>query len=331
MSNITNNPTWGFKFQMNNPNSLVPTYGNWCGSNWSAGQRIKEKILTNDQIKVPPTIVNSRPSPLDSWCKTHDLEDSDAYSKPDQRLRILISDINLVNKASTTTWPRLTLGETVYSSLMNGAFRLKIKLFDFPKAIGEKMTRFAMNSFPSQFTRNQSERAATITPNNTARSVASARTQPIARPFQLPPPWLSRSQPAQLGSGRWGRPANRSNAPQWFSSPNPWRSTPAVTHILALRTNQPAWLPTPTRFHTPVRAPIPTPIATPIRIPIRAPWMPSTPHSFGQPRFNTSAHNLVQALSTFTPASSAQTRWPSFNRWSASQHHSGPAWLTIPR
>ena len=230
---------------------------------------------------------------------------------------------------SATTWPRLTLGETVYSSLMNGAFRLKINFYDVPKAIGEKMTRFAMDTFPSRFTRNQTARAANITPipSSTARSVASARTQPISRPFQLPPPWLSRSQPAQLGSGRWNLPANRSNAHQWFSSPTPRRSTTAATNILAFRTNQPAWLSKPTRVHTPVRAPMPTPIRTPIR----APWMPSTPHSFGQPRFNTSAHSLVQAMSTFKPAFSAPTRWPSFNRWSASQHHSGPSWLTIPR
>ncbi len=47
MPNIPGSPDnkIGFpEFSITNPASMIPTYGNWCGPSWAAGQRITAPI-----------------------------------------------------------------------------------------------------------------------------------------------------------------------------------------------------------------------------------------------------------------------------------------------
>lgn len=56
---------------------MVRYHGNWCGPNWTAGQRKPASALTDDDRRVPAI------DALDAACKEHDVDIADAETKED--------------------------------------------------------------------------------------------------------------------------------------------------------------------------------------------------------------------------------------------------------
>lgn len=89
------NPTWGLNFKFNDPTTWLPTFGNWCGPDWSAGAKSTTPQLTTNQLLTGPTRVNGQDSLIDILCKAHDKAYSDAYGQPNSRMLILKADVSL--------------------------------------------------------------------------------------------------------------------------------------------------------------------------------------------------------------------------------------------
>ena len=190
--------------------------------------------------------------------------------------------------------------------------------WDIPKTIVETIRNTApprLNSVPFLSIRNRRPiKSARWNWKNPASRTAIDHAPTLSRPVHQPNAsarWISHPAPTELGPGRWNFLRRSSRI---TSRPT---SQPMTHTRPTFRANTPAWLNNPASF----------------RNPVRVPWMPAPQPApfFSQPRYHANANSLVQAMSTFKPAFSAATRWPSFNRWSASQHRNGPSWLTIPR
>ncbi|MFY1927702.1 hypothetical protein ACOTDZ_31495, partial [Achromobacter dolens] len=79
--------------------SLVPIYGNWCGPDWSAGQRggelSRDELVRGAAFKRPGVDGTAQESPLDAMCKDHDLAYFDAKGQPDEAMQKLKADAAL--------------------------------------------------------------------------------------------------------------------------------------------------------------------------------------------------------------------------------------------
>ena len=121
-------------FNLLNPVTYVPVFGNWCGPSWSAGQRTSG-VLTAEQLLVGGLTVTGadgirRQSLVDLACKAHDIEYSAAEGKPNQALLTLQADLTLVQSVSTLNWNQLNSNEKVYAGAMAAAFIAKLASVD---------------------------------------------------------------------------------------------------------------------------------------------------------------------------------------------------------
>ncbi|EGP43498.1 hypothetical protein [Achromobacter insuavis] len=121
------------------PTSYMPVYGLWCGPNWSAGERggektraqlVESEVLTRIGIDgVTPEI-----SPVDSFCKDHDIAYFDARGQPDEAMRKLEADLVLMARLEQLDFDQLPETERLYGRLMSFAFFEKILCVDLPNA-----------------------------------------------------------------------------------------------------------------------------------------------------------------------------------------------------
>lgn len=126
------------------PTSYIPVYGFWCGPNWSAGERGGEKsraqliespVLTRIGIDgVTPGI-----SPVDSFCKDHDIAYFDAQGQPDEAMKKLEADLVLMARLDQLDFDQLPAVERLYARLMSFVFFEKIICVDLPNASSEWM------------------------------------------------------------------------------------------------------------------------------------------------------------------------------------------------
>lgn len=126
------------------PTSYMPVYGLWCGPNWSAGERggektraqlVESEVLTRIGIDgVTPEI-----SPVDSFCKDHDIAYFDARGQPDEAMRKLEADLVLMARLEQLDFDQLPETERLYGRLMSFAFFEKILCVDLPNASSEWM------------------------------------------------------------------------------------------------------------------------------------------------------------------------------------------------
>ena len=100
-------------FSLLNPSTWIPTFGNWCGPGWSAGERTTGK-LTAQQIAVGGISINDRPSPVDLACKAHDLAYEAAAGQPNEKQLILQADVRLEQDIAALPWSSLTVQESAY-------------------------------------------------------------------------------------------------------------------------------------------------------------------------------------------------------------------------
>ncbi len=119
-------------------------YGLWCGPNWSAGERGGEK--TREQLVESAVLtrigidgVTPEISPVDSFCKDHDIAYFDAQGQPDEAVRKLEADLVLMARLEQLDFDQLPAAERVYGRLMLYAFFEKILLVDLPNASSEWM------------------------------------------------------------------------------------------------------------------------------------------------------------------------------------------------
>lgn len=126
--------------------SLVPIYGNWCGPDWSAGQRggelSRDELVRGAVFKRPGVDGTTEDSPLDAMCKDHDLAYFDAKGQPDEAMQKLKADVALMTKLSQLKQESLPDVERTYSKLMVFAFAEKIWNFDLP-ALGYQLVQSA--------------------------------------------------------------------------------------------------------------------------------------------------------------------------------------------
>ena len=74
---MTNSVISFLGFDPTQASTYIPTFGNWCGPNWSAGQR-NIQLTATDMAKYPAAITPGpdgtlQPSPVDALCKNHDM------------------------------------------------------------------------------------------------------------------------------------------------------------------------------------------------------------------------------------------------------------------
>ena len=151
MSHHHNNPTWKYDFQLNNPDTWLPTFGEWCGKGWSDGERSDRAELFDPQEKGTVTRINDRDSPMDTWCRDHDLNINATYMSSRSQAKTLKADLILYARTSPSNGHDLTASEAVYATLTNSAFRLKILFLDVPNAIREAVAIAAKNAYRSVF------------------------------------------------------------------------------------------------------------------------------------------------------------------------------------
>lgn len=124
--------------------SRVPIYGNWCGPDWSAGQRggelSRDELVRGAVFKRPGVDGTTQESPLDAMCKDHDLAYFDAKGQPDEAMQKLKADAALMARLSQLDQRSLPEVEQTYSKLMAFAFAEKIWNFDLP-ALGYQFVK----------------------------------------------------------------------------------------------------------------------------------------------------------------------------------------------
>ena len=124
--------------------SLVPIYGNWCGPDWSVGQRggelSRDELVRGAVFKRPGVDGTTQESPLDAMCKDHDLAYFDAKGQPDEAMQKLKADAALMARLSQLDQRSLPEVEQTYSKLMAFAFAEKIWNFDLP-ALGYQFVK----------------------------------------------------------------------------------------------------------------------------------------------------------------------------------------------
>lgn len=126
------------------PTSYIPVYGLWCGPNWSAGERGGEKTraqLVESEVLTRIGIdgVTPESSPIDSFCKDHDIAYFDAQGQPDEVMRKLEADLVLMARLEQLDFDLLPATERLYGRLMSYAFFEKIICVDLPNASSEWM------------------------------------------------------------------------------------------------------------------------------------------------------------------------------------------------
>lgn len=122
--------------------SLIPTFGNYCGPNWSDGRRLKDgepPELNGILAREPGADGIRRDSPVDGSCFKHDRKYTAAMGQPDEYQRQLQADLDLLRDVSQLDWPNLSTQETAYASLMAVAFAAKIALVDVPGTVIENI------------------------------------------------------------------------------------------------------------------------------------------------------------------------------------------------
>ena len=339
MSDEIKNPTWTFDFKFNNPDTWLPTFGSWCGKGWSAGERNPSPVLTLRQRLVSATVVNGRQSPVDSWCKRHDLDVSDAHGSPRTRLETLKADLNLYQKTSPFNLIGLTTGESAYANQMRSAFAAKILLWDIPGAVYESVAAIAKSAYKSVFGVARNRDAAAF------RAPASAEIAPIpavavSRPFGRYPsavrPW-GRNQPvAPLGLGRWGiepgrgqsaiAPTSVAMRSQRHSGVPMAAASPSIARAWQPMRYQPGQLGSGLWNMPQHRLPAMQQFRT-----SSPPWVTGrgSMGSMGSSlSLSGSTHSLVQAMASFRPPLAAQTRWAGARCSGGSSFNARPFWLS---
>jgi predicted Zn-dependent protease len=116
------------------PTTLIPTYGLWCGPNWSAGQR--DNTMTHDQLENSPVQMSAgsdgilRYSPVDELCKTHDIAYADAKGASNESSLITQADMALLIGIHDLPWSSLNATEKKYAKMMATAFVAKLAIID---------------------------------------------------------------------------------------------------------------------------------------------------------------------------------------------------------
>jgi len=121
-------------FNIFDPSSWVPTFGNWGGPGWSAGQRIDGQ-LSDVQLAVKAAVLpgpdgSIRPSPVDDAARTHDLAYNMASGQPNEALLKLQADLALMQSMAQLNWSSLNAQEAVYASMISLAFATKMAAID---------------------------------------------------------------------------------------------------------------------------------------------------------------------------------------------------------
>lgn len=320
MSTPNHHPTWKYDFKINNPDTWLPTFGKWCGKGWSAGQRMRDGVLTKIQKLEPAVQVNHRESPVDAWCKDHDLQISAAYKSPRRHLDILKADLRLHSKVSSFHAKDLTPSESAYARLMRGAFTFKILLFNLPIVALDALAR-------------ASKRAYTYLSENIGRSstpsVQIVDMPQISRVSGMPavPPFSATYKPQNL--------------------PEPMRLP--VSASPTLRLSRISSVPVPSVAPSNVSEVKMKPVVKPLeiaplapvvidRLPLLAPIQMASPapsragaQGSGAATVAGSPHSLVQAMAGFRPPAAAQTRWPGATGWGNGHLHQRAALMARPQ
>ncbi len=122
---------------LNSVAEMVPTFGYWCGPEWSAGQRGSSFDLKFTTVaKVPDQngrLVNSQ---LDALCQVHDRSYIDAFGKPDAARLKTAADIKFLNDLGDV-YDSLTPVEKPYALLAYAGFVAKFILVDIPSLVAE--------------------------------------------------------------------------------------------------------------------------------------------------------------------------------------------------
>lgn len=118
---------------------MVPTFGLWCGPEWSAGERGTSFDPNFTSVaKVPGpngTPINSK---LDEFCQVHDRSYLEAVGKPDEARMKAAADLKFLNDISGA-YDSLTPGEQPYALLAYTGFLAKYILVDVPLLVGESI------------------------------------------------------------------------------------------------------------------------------------------------------------------------------------------------
>jgi hypothetical protein len=115
-------------FIASNPNSWIPTGGNWGGSGWSGGER-----TDNPNWDVPPAPnAFGQPSQVDTACKQHDIAYAAAKSQPNEQELILQADFALLQAICQINPEQMDSSEKIYVGLIAAAFNEKIAKIDIP-------------------------------------------------------------------------------------------------------------------------------------------------------------------------------------------------------
>lgn len=141
-------------FSIRDTSTWVPTYGQWCGPNWSAG--LRNNTMTLAQLQASPVAQtlgidgNVRPSPVDLACKAHDIAYFQAAGQPNQALLTLQADLTLIQTIAGMTWSNLNSTEKSYTSLMAAAFSIKISTIDLVDVGIQASSKAAMLKISAQ-------------------------------------------------------------------------------------------------------------------------------------------------------------------------------------
>ncbi|MBR8655227.1 hypothetical protein KDH83_18140 [Achromobacter sp. Marseille-Q0513] len=120
-------------FTIFDPQSWLPTYGNWSGPGWSAGERDSQK--TEAELQASPVYIhpNGTPSLVDQISKDHDIAYLRAAGDPNEAYLIAQADIELLNRLSQLNFPALPPVEATYATFMVFTFFQKIMMIDIPR------------------------------------------------------------------------------------------------------------------------------------------------------------------------------------------------------
>lgn len=151
-------------FGLINYATLIPTYGEFCGSEWSAGKRTSEISLKEMQsapvLKVPLNGI-FKDSSVDRLCKVHDLAYFDAENQPNKAALIEKADDKLVAAGELIDRNTLPQAEKTYLPLMITLFKAKgitNRFFTLLETAGDKIEE--------QFTALQSYRFPGASPSS---------------------------------------------------------------------------------------------------------------------------------------------------------------------
>ena len=119
-------------FNIFDPSSWLPTFGNWGGPGWSAGHR--GPLESGDESVEPVTISGAdgvrRISPVDAATKVHDLAYGAATGQANEATLKLQADLALEQTIAGLDWSNLNGQEIAYASMMAVTFGLKIATVD---------------------------------------------------------------------------------------------------------------------------------------------------------------------------------------------------------